>query len=155
MAAKAIPLEDQYVPEPNSGCWLWLGSNDGKHGYGRVSQKLHGEHQAHRAVYVVHKGPIPAGLVIDHLCRNPACVNPDHLEPVTPRTNLERGRYRDGLALGGFANGRRQKAKTQCPSGHEYTPQNTYMFGGRWRQCRACHADRERRRQIALRCHKS
>lgn len=70
------------------GCWLWEGALRG--GYGRV--KLDGRTQAaHRASYELHVGPIPSGLVLDHLCRNRSCVNPAHLEPVTTEENIRRG----------------------------------------------------------------
>lgn len=69
-------------------CWEWQGTRRG--GYGRV--KILGRLQeAHRASYEYHIGPIPAGLVIDHLCRNRACINPKHLEPVTGLENIRRG----------------------------------------------------------------
>jgi hypothetical protein len=145
-----VDIHDQYATEPNSGCWLWLGADDGRKGYGRVNPSKYGQRQAHRVMYEMYKGPIPSGLIIDHKCKTPSCVNPDHMEPVTNLENMKRGRYREGLALGGKANGKRQQAKTHCPSGHEYTVENTYIYNG-WRQCRPCHAARERKRRTALR----
>lgn len=72
------------------GCWLWLGALD-RHGYGR--RTIAGrQHQVHRLVYEEAKGAIPAGCDLDHLCRNPRCVNPAHLEPVTTAENIRRGR---------------------------------------------------------------
>jgi len=70
-------------------CWVWTGSKD-RAGYGRTWRST-APFPAHRVAYELLVGPIPAGLVIDHLCRNPACVNPDHLEPVTHRVNILRG----------------------------------------------------------------
>jgi hypothetical protein len=79
----------RYVIEPVTGCWIWQWSKD-HNGYGVAC--LNGRRMgAHRAVYIEHRGRIPDGLFLDHLCRNPICVNPDHLEPVTPRENLLRG----------------------------------------------------------------
>jgi hypothetical protein len=70
-------------------CWEWLGPKDW-HGYGR-----HSNFVAHRIAYELAVGPIPLGLVIDHLCRNPSCVNPEHLEPVTNKVNVvTRGKAR-------------------------------------------------------------
>lgn len=131
MHARELPLserfESKFVPEPNSGCWLWLASVS--QGYGVI--KIGGRyHRAHRVAYGMFRGPVPDGLVIDHLCRNTFCVNPDHLEPVTIGENVRRG----------FSS--RQTAKvTHCAHGHEYTPANTMEYGGR-RFCRACNRAR-------------
>ncbi len=79
----------RYTLEPSSECWLWTGSKRG--GYGRLRLSATGSVEAHRASYEYHVGPIAEGLVIDHLCRNRACINPAHLEPVTNRENIRRG----------------------------------------------------------------
>lgn len=70
-----------------NGCWNWTAART-KLGYGKISPRL----LAHRAIYELSVGPISDGLELDHLCRNPSCVNPDHLEPVTHAENLRRGR---------------------------------------------------------------
>ena len=85
------PLEERMwrfiVPEPMSGCWLWTGTRSG--GYGRIGAggRTGVTLWAHRVVYEALRGPIPAGLTIDHLCRLRICVNPWHLEPVTRQEN--------------------------------------------------------------------
>lgn len=110
--------------EPNTGCILWTGSTSQGYGTFRVS----GRHtKAHRAAYEHAHGPIPPGLCIDHLCRTPACVNPDHLEPVTPKENVRRG-------LAGILCQR----VSHCCQGHPYSVANTgvRVDGQRW--CRAC-----------------
>lgn len=78
-----------YELDEESGCWDWVGAR-GQDGYGRLREGAT-TIQAHRWSYEIAKGPIPTGLVIDHLCRNTGCVNPDHLEPVTTAQNTQRG----------------------------------------------------------------
>lgn len=96
----------------------------------------------HRLAYEVMVGPIPDGLVIDHLCRQRACVNPDHLEPVTNRENLLRGETLTAA----------EAATTHCPQGHPYTPENTYLRPDRpmGRCCRMCRQESGRRRNAKL-----
>jgi hypothetical protein len=80
-------------PEPNTGCWLWSGAHSAS-GYGTARFPVNGKNKvqnAHRVVYSIERGPIPDGLCLDHICRNPACVNPDHLEIVTYSENVNRG----------------------------------------------------------------
>ena len=114
-------------------CWLWLGSSNAA-GYGQFHWKaVRG--LAHRYSYGITFGKVPINLELDHLCRVRPCVNPQHLEPVTHKENSRRG-------IGGLGN----KIKTHCPSGHVYSIENTYGWGGR-RYCRACMnlANRKRR----------
>ena len=104
------------VDRVNGGeCWLWMGRL--LRGYGR-----YGGAPAHRVAYEMEVGPIPHGLELDHLCRNKACVNPEHLEPVTRAENMRR----------------RSAALTECTNGHPFTPENTYVTPSGWRSCRAC-----------------
>ena len=108
-------------------CWLWRG-NISPQGYGYFQPGKRGSKtQAYRWVYEFCVGPIPPGLHIDHLCRVHACVNPDHLEAVTVKVNINRGR-------------RANAEKTHCPSGHAYDAENTYYDRLGWRHCRICKA---------------
>jgi predicted transcriptional regulator len=82
-------IQSRYIPEPNSGCWIWLGHIK-KNGYGSltIGEK---NFQAHRLSYEAHVGKIPEDKVLDHKCKLRCCCNPDHLEPVTQRENFLRG----------------------------------------------------------------
>jgi hypothetical protein len=118
-------FEEKIIPEPNSGCWLWLGALDGK-GYGQA--KIIGtrrQAQVHRTVYELAFGPIGAGLVLDHKCRIRCCCNPDHLDPVTHQINILRG----------TAPTARHAAKLFCDNGHSL--HDAYLVSGA-RKCRAC-----------------
>lgn len=115
-------------------CWLWLGYLF-VNGYGRFW--FAGKHvRAHRWAYEAENGPIPDGLVLDHLCRIRACVNPRHLEAVTLRTNILRGQSLSAQRV----------RQTHCVHGHEFTPENTYLYRGRKRMCRPCLRRRQRER---------
>ena len=73
-----------------SGCWLWTGSRTTT-GYGQFAVKLRGwrPRSAHRVAYAHFVGPLTDGLVVDHTCHNPLCVNPEHLQQVTNRENVQ------------------------------------------------------------------
>lgn len=116
-------------------CWPWLGST--LLGYGR-KQGFGGGGYAHRAAYILSKGPIPKRLTIDHLCNNRACVNPAHLEAVTQRVNVLRSPTAQAAI---------NARKTHCKYGHPFDEANTYFRpgrSGRERACRACSNARNR-----------
>lgn len=125
----------KYVVDAESGCWVWITGN-GDYGRIRVGAEVK---IAHRVAYELFVGPIPAGMQIDHLCRNRSCVNPSHLEPVTNRENTLRGV--------GFA--AVNASKTECDHGHDYTPENTYVTPDGSRQCRECRRAFDRKRRPA------
>lgn len=116
--------------EKTAICWNWKQSTT-KEGYGQFWDKENKKNRlAHRVAYVIYKGKIPTGLHIDHLCRNRKCVNPKHLEAVTPRENWERSPITTQII---------QKTKTHCKRGHQFTDENTYIIPTtRSRQCKRC-----------------
>lgn len=117
----------------SDGCWEWIGTKRNK-GYG--SFYIHGTFyvQAHRFCYELLSGPIPAGLTLDHLCRNTSCVNPDHLEPVTNRENTLRG----------FNPCAMNARKTRCKNGHEFTQENIFRNYRGGRGCVTCNRTYQR-----------
>ncbi|MEU5302229.1 HNH endonuclease signature motif containing protein [Streptomyces noursei] len=131
------------IRDAEGGCWEWTGGRTSD-GYGTFW--LDGRQQyAHRVAYETLRGPIPDGLVIDHLCRNRACANPAHLEAVTNRTNILRGV--------GFCASRAQQ--TRCVHGHAFTAPNTYIAPNGTRKCRTCRAATSRsvrRRRRGVTC---
>jgi hypothetical protein len=109
-----------------TGCWEWMGSKN-RDGYGHVW--LNGRlRSAHQMTYEHFVGPVPEGLELDHLCRNPACANYEHLEPVPHRVNVLRGAGVSAV----------HAVKTHCIHGHEFTPENTYIGRRGNRSCREC-----------------
>ncbi len=116
-------------------CWLWTGSKD-RDGYGDIRTSGTGHRSAHRYAYTVLVGVIPGGLSLDHLCRVHACVNPDHLEPVTNRENILRG----------TAPSAENARKTACPAGHELAGENLLALSRGGRSCKACHRDKMKAR---------
>jgi hypothetical protein len=112
------------VPDMN-GCWIWP-YHIAVEGYGKASNGL----PAHREVWKILVGPIAVGMELDHLCLVRACVNPDHLEEVTPEENRRR----------------KYAQMTHCKNSHEFTEENTRIDPKRGRICRACDRKRHRKR---------
>lgn len=124
--AKLPPHIIRNIEVDVSGCWLWTRAKD-RDGYARASLNNRG-YRAHRLVYVLTKGDVPDGLVLDHLCRQRHCVNPDHLEPVSDAENLRRS----PLTKAGMRT---------CSKGHEFA-----IIRGR-RRCPVCTTQYELRRR--------
>lgn len=126
------PLARFWSKVDKQDCWVWTGTVK-PNGYGKfsVGQKTL---NAHRWSYETFVGKVPEGLDLDHLCRNRACVNPAHLEPVTRSVNITRGRSACA-------------EKTHCPRNHPYDAANTrvYVRDGVFvgRICRACERSRK------------
>lgn len=106
-------FDAKWVEDPETGCWLWTASTKGN-GYGQIKIGVPSPAPAHRVAYTLYRGAIPDGLVIDHLCRNPGCVNPEHLEAVTHKENLRRG-AKCGKKLGPCKNGHPVDQRFQRP----------------------------------------
>lgn len=119
-------MENYIQYEPNTGCSLWIGDNV-KGGYGRICinrKKL----LAHRVMYYLYKGDIPKSMTIDHVCNNPFCVNPIHLQAISMKDNTMRGSSFSKI----------NSLKTHCPQHHEYDEKNTFKYKDGRRGCRAC-----------------
>lgn len=132
MAPRPRPDVDRFAEKialTDNGCVEWIAGTNGT-GYGQFGigpRSARKKVYVHRWSYEHHVGPIPEGLVIDHLCGNRLCVLPAHLEAVTQRVNLARA---NDLST-------RNANKARCPAGHVYAGDNLYIY--RWsRMCRAC-----------------
>ncbi len=135
MTRRILPPEVRFWAkvDKSGDCWLWT-ARLSHNGYGRFVNQA-----AHRTAYEMLVGPIPEGMQLDHLCRVRRCVNPSHLEPVTPRENLMRSENQVA----------KHAAKTHCPHGHPYSGRNLYISPRGHRVCRACsHAGDLARREI-------
>lgn len=119
-------LFDKSMPEPNTGCIIWIGCIFNG-GYGRMWVRDK-QIMAHRISYFIDKGDIPEDFVIDHLCNNPSCINPVHLEAKTQRENGLRAENSMTTV---------NSLKTHCIRGHEFTVENTYIIKT-GRSCKAC-----------------
>jgi hypothetical protein len=139
MPMMAGAWEEYYIPEPNSGCWLW-DAGVGNDGYGKV--KRGGvTYRAHKYAWMQEHGPVPDGLLVCHSCDVITCVNPAHLFLGTQKENLE-DMVRKGRKVRPF------DAFDYCINGHELTSDNIYTVpsSGK-RQCRMCRHEADLRRQ--------
>lgn len=128
-------FHDYYEIDEDTGCWVWQKCITAT-GYPRFCWNGRTGY-AHRFSCEFFNGEIPDGYTVDHLCSNPSCVNPEHLEAVTMRVNGLRGNTFQGI----------NSRKTHCPHGHEYTPENILNTKRRSRQCKTCARERQRIKQ--------
>lgn len=138
MSYAAHPPQERFWPKVNktNGCWLWLGSTN-PNGYGRffIKRGLPAL-LAHRYSYELTNGPIPEGMQVDHLCRCRECVNPSHLELVSPRVNTLRGNSPSAISV----------RLGQCSRGHKRNSANSYVSPSTGkRECRQCRRHRRSR----------
>lgn len=130
---------ERFIEREEGGCWLWQGTRiPSGYGYFTVSSGV--KRTAQRVSWELFRGPIPDGMHIDHLCRNRGCVNPDHLEPVTPNENWRRG----------FSPTAVNKQKAVCQNGHPLDEANTYVDARGYRRCRICTRVHRRTQTSAL-----
>lgn len=125
------------------GCWLWEGSRQ-SNGYGHMNCGSGRTRPAHVIAYESIKGPVPEGLVLDHLCRTPLCVNPSHLEAVTQKENVLRSHMPNILL----------HHQGVCKRGHKVCEENTYFYirgprQGRVAYCRVCEREKKRLQESA------
>jgi hypothetical protein len=127
LAADLERLKNRLVVAEN-GCWVWQGSVNVRDGYGqaRVGGRVR---SVHRVIYEAQKGVVADGLVLDHLCRNPPCANPEHLDPVRQLVNYQRGAHYGA-----------EMARTgKCKRGHEQTVENVRVQPNGRRRCEPCY----------------
>lgn len=131
------PVADRFWSKVTGGdvsaCWNWSGASNPRTGYGNFNIGDRRYVLPHRFAYEALRVDVPEGLQIDHLCRNRLCVNPWHMEPVTPSVNVRRSSNAAALNIN----------RAVCRKGHPFTEENTYRSGA-YRKCRACHLQRER-----------
>ncbi len=130
------------IPKDPNGCWIWIGCFHWN-GYGQLTFD-HEHYRSHRFVYEYLVDQIPKGIELHHVCENRRCVNPFHLQPLTPKEHMMKG----------MGIGRINIEKTHCNHGHKFTKENIINYNG-WRYCRKCkdRIDREyrnKKRQILI-----
>jgi hypothetical protein len=138
-AITLIPLDRITIND--NGCWVWNGTKH-EDGYGLIS--IGGKREyAHRVMYQLFVGPVNNNRELDHLCRNPACCNPSHLEAVSSRENSLRGNHPLFVV----------HRERRCREGHDLTlPENVYTRADGRARCRICAVERQRERRRQKRC---
>lgn len=117
------------IPEPNSGCWIWFAARC-RHGYGRLKPIGDVTCLAHRLAFIASGSAVTDEQDLDHLCRNPSCVNPAHLEAVSHAENVRRGDHSQAQV--------RRRTQPTCIRGHAFDAKNTRIRANGRRACREC-----------------
>jgi hypothetical protein len=122
-------IEDRFWEkvDKSNNCWNWIGAIT-RDGYGAFQVTSKKTIRAHRLSFEMSKGMIPVGLVLDHICNNKKCVNPEHLRAVTNWENIKRSNAICSV----------NARVTHCPKGHPYDDVNTYHLPKGGRGCKAC-----------------
>jgi len=119
------------------GCWAWTGAKTQGYGALNLGPRGAGSIRAHRLSYILHKGEIPAGMLVLHQCDNPECTNPDHLMI---------GDYAENMRHVSERKRNPHSQKTHCVHGHEFTPENTKLRGPNGRRgCRQCKNENQKK----------
>lgn len=134
-----------YIEKQEDGCWVWKGGKSGS--YGRVAFGPRSE-RVHRVAWAVANGKWPHGMHVHHECRNRVCVNPAHLQALDAGAHSLISSSEDFPEETHYS--RVLKARTHCPRGHAYTPQNTYVNAKGYRACRACGREHVARKRARL-----
>lgn len=143
-------FEEKYIPEPMSGCWLWIGQYQ-CNGYGVISRfknkKGRKNVMAHRAAYEIYNGEIKEGLLVCHKCDNRLCVNPKHLFLGTAQDNTNDMIFKGRQVTPKSTN----KNKTHCKRGHELISENIYKLkNNKQRSCKICGSLRSKFKRLKL-----
>ena len=134
--SKYKTLDDLFTAiQKTDDCWIWLDVKD-KLGYGRAGKRGY----AHKVVYDALISGVPEGFELDHTCRNPSCVNPGHLEPVSHKENVHRGAGPTAI----------NAKKTHCKRGHELTNENVRITVAGGRLCLTCYKAYQQERTLRI-----
>lgn len=146
-------LKKRFLDKVNktSSCWIWIGADDGRKGYGRIN--VNGKTaKAHRISYELFNGEIKDNLNVLHKCDNPKCVNPDHLFLGTQKMNMA-DMYSKNRAVHHLGESHHNGKKVLCIRGHEYSEDNTRIYikksGSSYRYCKKCESERTARRRAS------
>lgn len=132
-------LMEKCSPEPNTGCWLWIGAHQPS-GYGQLWNGERPE-QAHRISYRIYFGKFSEKLEIDHICRQPSCINPNRLRVVSHKENMRASNTIMGI----------NSRKTHCQNGHLLCGKNLLRLKNGSRNCRICRNEYARKRKRRIR----